>query len=70
LVTKKGFFGSAPAEAVKKGQVVTVLGGPSVPYLLEKNGDCYKLVSHAYIEGIMDIREVPAQWKVGRIEIT
>jgi len=70
FVTKKGIFGCAPAETVKKGQVVTVLGGAWVPYLLEKKGDYYRLVSHAYVEGIMDIREVPAQWKVGRIEIT
>ncbi|CZR69111.1 uncharacterized protein PAC_19012 [Phialocephala subalpina] len=70
FVTKKGMFGSAPAETVKKGQVVTVLGGAWVPYLLEKKEDSYKLVSHAYIEGIMDLRKVPTQWEVSRIKIT
>jgi hypothetical protein len=36
FVTKKGIFGRAPAEAVKQGQVVTILGGAYVPSLLKK----------------------------------
>jgi hypothetical protein len=36
FVTTKGFFGRAPAETVKPGQVVAVLGGAYVPYLLER----------------------------------
>jgi len=51
FVTKKGIFGCALAEAVKKGQVVTVLGGAWVPYLLEKKEDFYRLVSHGYQRG-------------------
>lgn len=69
FVTKKGIFGYAPAEVVKQGQVVAILGGAWVPYLLEKRESDYKLISHAYVEGIMNIEGVPAQWKVDRIEI-
>ena len=69
FVTKNGFFGRAPAEAVKHGQVVAVLRGAYVPYLLEKRENHYQLISHAYVDGIMCIEKMPAAWKVQKIEI-
>ena len=69
FVTKKGIFGRAPAEAVNQGQVVVILGGAYVPYLLEKRESHYKLISHAYLEGMMNVESCPAGWKVDRIEI-
>ncbi|KAH7267942.1 heterokaryon incompatibility protein-domain-containing protein [Fusarium solani] len=47
FVTNKGYFGRAPAETVKRGQVVAVLGGAYVPYLWQKQNDHYQLISHA-----------------------
>lgn len=69
FVTKKGIFGRAPAEAVKQGQIVAILGGAYVPFLLKKSESHYELISHAYLEGIMSIESLPANWKVNRIEI-
>lgn len=69
FVTNKGYFGRAPAETVKRGQVVAVLGGAYVPYLLQKQNDHYQLISHAYVEGIMTLSGSPVTWKVERIEI-
>jgi len=69
FVTKKGIFGCAPAEAVKQGQVIAILGGAYVPYLLGKSGSHYELISHVYVEGIMSMESLPAGWKVDRIEI-
>jgi hypothetical protein len=69
FVTKKGIFGCAPAEAVKQGQVVAILGGAYVPYLLRKSESNYELISHAYVEGIMSIESLHDDWKVDRIEI-
>lgn len=69
FVTKRGIFGCAPAEAVKQGQVVAILGGAYVPYLLRKSEGHYELISHVYVEGIMSMKSLPAGWKVDRIEI-
>ncbi|PMD23464.1 hypothetical protein NA56DRAFT_72012 [Hyaloscypha hepaticicola] len=69
FVTKKGFFGCAPAEAVKQGQIVAIIGGAYVPYVLEKCEGYYKLVAHAYVEGIIRMKSLPAGWKLDRIEI-
>jgi hypothetical protein len=69
FVTKKGIFGCAPAEAVEQGQVIAILGGAYVPYLLGKSDNHYKLISHAYVEGIMNLESLPADWKIDRIEI-
>lgn len=69
FVTKKGIFGCVPAETVKQGQVVAILGGAYVPYLLEKREGYYKLISYAYVEGIMSIKSLLAGWKVDRIGI-
>lgn len=69
FVTKNGYFGRAPAEVVKQGQFIAILSGAYVPYLLEKRKDEYQLVSHAYVEGIMTMKVLPAGWKIERIMI-
>ncbi|KFA71993.1 hypothetical protein S40288_08080 [Stachybotrys chartarum IBT 40288] len=71
FVTRKGLFGRAPAETLKPAQVVAVLGGAYVPYLLERQDHHYQLVSHAYVEGIMSMKSLPSNWdgKAQRIEI-
>lgn len=69
FVTKRGIFGCGPAEAVKQGQVIAILGGAYVPYLLRKIESHYELITHVYVEGIMSMESLPAGWKVDRIEI-
>jgi hypothetical protein len=69
FVTRKGFFGRAPAETVKRGQHVAILGGAYVPYLLERQNGHYRLMSHVYLEGIMSMSSLPRTWQVERIEI-
>jgi hypothetical protein len=65
ISTKKGYIGWAP-EQCKKGDVVAVLAGGKVPYVLrpeassnpsEESGDSrkyYSVLGDAYIRGIMD----------------
>ena len=65
ISTEKGYFGWAP-EQCKKGDVVAVLAGGKVPYVLrpeapsnpsEESGDSrkyYSVLGDAYIHGIMD----------------
>lgn len=59
FVTRNGYFGRAPVEAVERGQVVTVLGGAYAPYLLKKHEKHYQLVSHAYVERLMYMKSLP-----------
>lgn len=56
---------------MRPAQVVAVLGGAYVPYLLERQEHHYQLVSHAYVEGIMSMKSLPATWdgKAQRVEI-
>jgi hypothetical protein len=69
FVTKSGLFGMAPEEVVSPGQVVATLGGGYVPCLLEIEGHHYRLASHAYVQGLMSLDNLPSSWEVQRIEI-
>ncbi len=60
FVTKRGFFGRAPANSTKVGLSVAILGGAWTPYLLEHHRDHFKLISHTYVEGIMSMRRLGA----------
>lgn len=63
--TEKGYIGWAPVQC-RKGDVIAVLAGGKVPYVLrpeptaiplEEKGDereCYSILGDAYIHGIMD----------------
>lgn len=52
--TKRGFIGRTPSQP-KVGDVVSVLLGGKVPFLLrpQTGSDCYRLVGEIYIHGIM-----------------
>ena len=53
LRTKKGYIGLGPASA-EEGDVVAVLLGCEVPFMLRKEEDGqYRLIGEAYIHGIM-----------------
>jgi hypothetical protein len=67
--TWNGYFGRAPIGEVKKDYVIAVIGGEYVPYVLEKHQSHYVLVSHAYVEGVMDLKVLPNDIEVQRIEL-
>jgi hypothetical protein len=69
ILTKRGYLGRVPEGVVKRGHVVTILGGAFVPYVLEKREDHYCLISHVYVEGIMDMKALPKDMKLERIHI-
>lgn len=69
FLTKKGYFGRARLPNSKRDCVVAIIGGAWIPYILEPCGVHYRLYSHAYVEGIMDWKRLPASALVQRIEI-
>jgi hypothetical protein len=69
FITSLGYLGRAPYPAISRGQVITMLGGGYVPYILERHHNHYKLISHAYVEGIMHWRRIPNGMAVERLEI-
>ncbi|KAK5064539.1 hypothetical protein LTR84_000372 [Exophiala bonariae] len=52
FTTGRGLFGLAPAN-LREGDVVVVLDGGNVPFLLRKRDDHYQLVEEAYVHGFM-----------------
>lgn len=67
--TEKGYFGRAPANDIKKGHLVVIIGGAFVPYILENHKGHCVLVSHAYVEGIMNWKHLPDGMGVETIEL-
>jgi hypothetical protein len=51
--TSNGFVGLAP-DLTQKGDIVSIILGCSCPILLRPHGEHYKVVSSAYVHGIMD----------------
>lgn len=70
FVTKSGYFGRSPKGVAKEGHQVAIIGGAYRPYLLERQTHGhYHFVSHAYVQGIMDVRELAPDMEVTRIEL-
>ena len=69
FVTTKGHLGLGP-DHLESGDLVTVLFGCQVPFLLRKsvNGK-YEVVGEAYVDGIMDGEAVVGKECVGTIEL-
>ncbi|KAK0124903.1 hypothetical protein ONS96_008781 [Cadophora gregata f. sp. sojae] len=53
MISKKGYIGLGPVPA-KKGDLICVLYGCSVPIVLRKVGKHYILVGECYVHGLMD----------------
>ena len=54
IVTERGYLGLGRS-STQPGDVVCVLRGGNVPFILRKKGDgYYELVGEAYMHGIMD----------------
>ncbi|KAK7179105.1 HET-domain-containing protein [Paraphaeosphaeria sporulosa] len=69
FITSSGYLGRAPYPAISKGQIITILGGGYVPYVLERHDNHYKLISHAYVEGVMHLQRIPDDMTMERLEI-
>ena len=50
--SKKGYFGLGPA-VMQPGDIVCVLFGTQVPFILRRKDSCYQLVGQSYVHGIM-----------------
>ncbi|KAF2473585.1 uncharacterized protein BDR25DRAFT_386379 [Lindgomyces ingoldianus] len=51
--TEKGYFGFWPAEC-READIVAVVSGGSMPYVLRPTNGGYMLVGDPYVHGIMD----------------
>lgn len=67
FVTKEGYFGRSRLDEVRKGHLVAIIGGGYVPYILEKRDKNYALVSHAYVEELIGLTELPTWMSIQRI---
>ena len=52
---------------LKKGDIVSVLFGGGVPYILRQQGETYSFVGEAYVQGLIHGEGV-ARWKHGEIK--
>ena len=53
VLTKKGYLGLGPTKA-RKGDLVCILYGCSVPVLIREHGQGHEFVGESYIHGLMD----------------
>jgi hypothetical protein len=53
FLSKQGYVGLAPSHS-KPGDVICILYGSVVPFVLRKKGSGYELIGEAYVHGIMD----------------
>lgn len=53
VVCEKGFLGMAASRA-RKGDLVVVLLGCSIPLVLRKHGEDFELIGECYLDGFMD----------------
>jgi len=66
--TQKGYLGSAPEEG-QEGDMICVLMGGEVTFILRKNGDSHcHLIGECYVHGIMDGKAMDAV-EDGRISL-
>jgi hypothetical protein len=52
--TRRGYFLATSHGKIQAGDIVCVLLGGSVPYILRPKDDYYILIGEAYVHGIMD----------------
>lgn len=69
FVTNNGYFGRAPPGHVEKEHVIAILDGGWTPYVLEKHGGYYEVVSVCYVEGLMDMQTLKPGMLIETLEI-
>jgi hypothetical protein len=67
FTTAAGYFGLGPAAITGENIFCCIIFGATVPFLLQKHGDVYRLVGEAYVHGVMD-GETIEMWKRGELE--
>lgn len=65
LKTSQGRYGTA-WDKIQPGDIVAVLFGSRVPFILRKHGSAYRLVSSCYLEGFMHGKAID-MWKKGEL---
>ncbi|KAE9365055.1 hypothetical protein N431DRAFT_419932 [Stipitochalara longipes BDJ] len=68
--TKSGYFGLGPAAIggwYNTEMLCCIFFGASVPFILQKHGNIYRLVGEAYVHGVMS-GEAIEMWKRGELE--
>jgi hypothetical protein len=65
FATSKGFLGLGP-RSMQRGDIVAVLFGGRVPFILRSMDGHFRLVGECYVHGIMD-GEVVQMWKDGEL---
>jgi hypothetical protein len=65
FATTTGYLGLVP-HGTREGDVIMVIRGADVPYVLRPQGEAYELIGEAYVQGIMDgeALEMPNLWPV------
>jgi hypothetical protein len=52
-LTAKGFVGQVPTHTIQ-GDIVVIIMGAAIPFILYQSGRGYRLLGQAYIHGIMN----------------
>jgi len=63
FVTKNGLMGVGP-DGMKEGDIIGILFGGRVPYVLRPVGDGFRFVGECYVSGLMN-GEAVQTWKKG-----
>lgn len=67
LKTSEGWRGIGPKD-VEAGDILIVLFGSRVPFVLRRDGSSYRLISDCYVYGLMD-GEAMDMWKDGKLDV-
>jgi hypothetical protein len=68
FVSTKGYMGLTGSKAQYDDDLCIVFGG-SVPFVLRKDANGYKLISDAYVHGLMNGEAIRLETKIEKINI-
>ena len=68
FTTTKDLIGLGP-RSMSKGDVICIMSGGRVPYVLREEGDHHRLIGEAYVHGLMEGQAVDANTRFHRIRI-
>jgi len=67
FATAAGYFGLGPAAITGENIFCCIFFGATVPFIVQKHADVYRLVGEAYVQGVMD-GEAIEMWQRGELE--
>ena len=68
FTTTKDLIGLGP-RSMCKGDIICIMSGGRVPYVLREEGDHHRLIGEAYVHGLMEGQAVDANTRFHRIRI-